>query len=178
MDLLEAGRDPRVVTVASMVHRRGRIHFEDLTGTRHYSPMPFYRQSKFATVAFGLELHRSPGFRQPQLHPAPLQHRPQFPHLRGIKKRALVLADHQRVDPVRVGRDVPQHGHGTPRRRAPRTVQPCPTRRRAAWGWGQVDRHLTHLMRSGSLPIGLTLAGIAGVKGADLGEPTSRAAQR
>ncbi len=58
LDLLEAGSDPRVVTVSSTVHRSGSIHFDDLTGERNYSPIAFYAQSKFANVLFGLELHR------------------------------------------------------------------------------------------------------------------------
>ena len=52
------GRDPRVVTVSSLEHRGGSIHFADLTGERSYSPRAFYQQSKFANVLFGLELDR------------------------------------------------------------------------------------------------------------------------
>jgi NAD(P)-dependent dehydrogenase (short-subunit alcohol dehydrogenase family) len=58
LDVLRAGHDPRVVTVTSTMHRRGRIRFEDLTGTRSYSPAMFYAQSKLANVLFGLELDR------------------------------------------------------------------------------------------------------------------------
>ncbi|MFC3493943.1 oxidoreductase [Glycomyces rhizosphaerae] len=58
MGLLEAGRDPRVVTVSSLAHGHGRIHFEDLTGERRYSSIAFYGQSKFANAVFGLELDR------------------------------------------------------------------------------------------------------------------------
>jgi len=47
-----------VVTVSSAEHKRGSIHFDDLTGERSYSPASFYRQSKFANVLFGLELDR------------------------------------------------------------------------------------------------------------------------
>ncbi|MEV4631104.1 oxidoreductase [Micromonospora sp. NPDC049523] len=58
LDILQRGNDPRVVTVSSGMHRRGRIHFDDLTGARRYSPTAFYCQSKFANVLFGLELDR------------------------------------------------------------------------------------------------------------------------
>jgi NAD(P)-dependent dehydrogenase (short-subunit alcohol dehydrogenase family) len=58
LDLLRAGRDPRVVTVTSDLHRGARIHFDDLTGARWYAPMRFYRQSKFANVVFALEFDR------------------------------------------------------------------------------------------------------------------------
>ncbi|MEU9112591.1 oxidoreductase [Streptomyces sp. NPDC048483] len=58
LDLLASGRDPRVVTVSSVNHRKGRLHFDDLTGERSYSPMGFYNQSKFANAVFGQELHR------------------------------------------------------------------------------------------------------------------------
>ncbi|MDG4833639.1 oxidoreductase [Solwaraspora sp. WMMD1047] len=58
LDLIRRSPDGRVVTVSSGVHRRGRIHFDDLTGERSYSPTGFYAQSKFANVLFGLELDR------------------------------------------------------------------------------------------------------------------------
>jgi NAD(P)-dependent dehydrogenase (short-subunit alcohol dehydrogenase family) len=50
--------DARVVTVSSLEHRGGSIHFDDLTGERSYSPRAFYQQSKFANVLFALELDR------------------------------------------------------------------------------------------------------------------------
>ena len=49
---------PRVVTVSSTLHKRGSIHFDDLSGERSYSPTAYYSQSKFANVLFGLELDR------------------------------------------------------------------------------------------------------------------------
>ncbi|WP_190087495.1 oxidoreductase [Streptomyces melanogenes] len=58
LDLLAAGRDPRVVTVSSVNHRKGRIRFDDLAGERGYSPMVFYDQSKLANAVFGHELQR------------------------------------------------------------------------------------------------------------------------
>jgi NAD(P)-dependent dehydrogenase (short-subunit alcohol dehydrogenase family) len=53
----EAGR-PRVVTVASIAHKRGRLNFDDLQSTRSYSPMQSYQQSKLADLMFALELDR------------------------------------------------------------------------------------------------------------------------
>ncbi|MFE0173824.1 oxidoreductase [Streptomyces sp. NPDC059002] len=58
LDLLTEGRDPRVVTVTSVNHRKARIRFDDLTGERRYSPMGYYDQSKLANAVFGRELHR------------------------------------------------------------------------------------------------------------------------
>jgi NAD(P)-dependent dehydrogenase (short-subunit alcohol dehydrogenase family) len=58
LDLLQAGSDPRVVTVTSIGHHGGRIHFDDLTGARTYAPVTYYDQSKFANVLFALELDR------------------------------------------------------------------------------------------------------------------------
>jgi NAD(P)-dependent dehydrogenase (short-subunit alcohol dehydrogenase family) len=52
------GGEPRVVTVSSTAHKSGTIHFDDLTGARRYARWPFYAQSKFANVLFGLELDR------------------------------------------------------------------------------------------------------------------------
>lgn len=56
LDRLAAGRDPRVVTVSSLEHRRGRIDFDDIDGARRYSPMGAYRQAKLANAVFGREL--------------------------------------------------------------------------------------------------------------------------
>lgn len=53
-----ADEDPRVVTVSSGLHRRGRIHFDNLHGEHGYSPSGYYSQSKLANVVFALELHR------------------------------------------------------------------------------------------------------------------------
>jgi NAD(P)-dependent dehydrogenase (short-subunit alcohol dehydrogenase family) len=50
--------DPRVVVLSSSLHRPGRIHFDDLTGAKSYSPTGFYAQSKFANTVFALELDR------------------------------------------------------------------------------------------------------------------------
>ena len=56
--IIAKGHDPRVVTISSGLHKRGRIHFDDLTGEQKYSPVAYYSQSKFANVLFGLELDR------------------------------------------------------------------------------------------------------------------------
>ncbi|MEU5160076.1 oxidoreductase [Streptomyces sp. NPDC020875] len=56
-DLL-TGDDPRVVTITSVTHHLGRIHWDDLDGARSYSPTRYYYQSKLANAIFGTELHR------------------------------------------------------------------------------------------------------------------------
>lgn len=59
LDLLAAGRrDPRVVTVTSVNHRKAHLRFDDLNGERDYRPMTFYDRSKLANAVFGHELHR------------------------------------------------------------------------------------------------------------------------
>ncbi|MFE0102437.1 oxidoreductase [Streptomyces sp. NPDC059009] len=58
LDLLAAGRDPRVVTISSVNHRQAALRFDDLDGERHYKPMAAYNQSKLANAVFGQELHR------------------------------------------------------------------------------------------------------------------------
>ncbi|HVK20367.1 MAG TPA: oxidoreductase [Actinokineospora sp.] len=58
LDVLKEGTDPRVVTVSSFMHKRGRVHFDDLHGEHKYSKTGYYAQSKLANVVFGLELHR------------------------------------------------------------------------------------------------------------------------
>jgi NAD(P)-dependent dehydrogenase (short-subunit alcohol dehydrogenase family) len=49
---------PRVVTVASIAHRRGRIDFEDLQSERSYSPFDSYARTKLANLLFAFELQR------------------------------------------------------------------------------------------------------------------------
>ena len=49
---------PRVVTLASIAHKRGRLDFDDLQSSTSYSPMGAYRQSKLANLMFALELDR------------------------------------------------------------------------------------------------------------------------
>jgi NAD(P)-dependent dehydrogenase (short-subunit alcohol dehydrogenase family) len=49
---------PRVVTIASIAHKTGRIDFDDLQSTRRYRPMVSYRQSKLADLMFAFELDR------------------------------------------------------------------------------------------------------------------------
>ncbi|WP_156755433.1 oxidoreductase [Actinokineospora pegani] len=58
IDVLKQGTGPRVVTVSSLLHRRGRIYFHDLDGQQNYDRAKFYAQSKLANVVFALELHR------------------------------------------------------------------------------------------------------------------------
>jgi NAD(P)-dependent dehydrogenase (short-subunit alcohol dehydrogenase family) len=51
-------QNPRVVTIASIAHKRGRIDFDDLQSTKQYSPMGAYQQSKLADLLFAFELDR------------------------------------------------------------------------------------------------------------------------
>ncbi len=48
----------RVVTLASLAHRRGRIDFDDLQSRQPYSPMGAYAQSKLGDLMFAFELDR------------------------------------------------------------------------------------------------------------------------
>jgi NAD(P)-dependent dehydrogenase (short-subunit alcohol dehydrogenase family) len=58
LDVLEAGTDPRVVTVSPTLHRRDRLRLDDLAGAGGHSTRALYGRSKLANVLFGLELHR------------------------------------------------------------------------------------------------------------------------
>ena len=49
---------PRVVAIASIAHRLGRLAFDDLQGERSYSGGKAYNQSKLANLVFALELDR------------------------------------------------------------------------------------------------------------------------
>lgn len=58
LDKIARSEDGRVVTVTSGLHKRGRIHFDDLHGESSYSRGKYYSQSKLANVVFALELNR------------------------------------------------------------------------------------------------------------------------
>ncbi|QMV18701.1 SDR family NAD(P)-dependent oxidoreductase [Granulicella sp. 5B5] len=55
---LGASPAPRVVTVASIAHQGGKIHFDDLQLARGYTPWGAYNQSKLANILFARELAR------------------------------------------------------------------------------------------------------------------------
>lgn len=57
MPLLEESAG-RIVAVASIAHKLGRIAFDDLMGEHQYQPMLAYCQSKLANLMYALELHR------------------------------------------------------------------------------------------------------------------------
>ena len=48
----------RVVTVASLAHRNGKIEFDNLQSERHYKPWDAYNNSKLANILFAKELDR------------------------------------------------------------------------------------------------------------------------
>jgi NAD(P)-dependent dehydrogenase (short-subunit alcohol dehydrogenase family) len=58
LPLLQASDQPRVVTVASSMHRIGSIDFDDLHGIRRYQRWSAYGQSKLANLLFTFELQR------------------------------------------------------------------------------------------------------------------------
>jgi NAD(P)-dependent dehydrogenase (short-subunit alcohol dehydrogenase family) len=58
LPLLRRANAPRVVSLSSLAHRTAFIDFNDLQGTRVYSPWKAYGQSKLACLMFALELQR------------------------------------------------------------------------------------------------------------------------
>jgi NAD(P)-dependent dehydrogenase (short-subunit alcohol dehydrogenase family) len=58
LDALRQSASPRVVTVASLAHKRGRINFDDLNARSRYRPWRAYNQSKLANLLFTMELDR------------------------------------------------------------------------------------------------------------------------
>ncbi|HEV7647580.1 MAG TPA: oxidoreductase [Actinophytocola sp.] len=58
LDRLARSEDGRVVTVSSNLHKRGRVHFDDLHGEHDYGRTKYYAQSKLANVVFAIELNR------------------------------------------------------------------------------------------------------------------------
>ena len=58
LPLLKCAKQPRVVSVSSLVHRMGKMDFDDLQAERKYSPQAAYGQSKLAMILFARELQR------------------------------------------------------------------------------------------------------------------------
>lgn len=58
LPLLLAAEGSRVVTVTSMMHRMGRLDFDDLQGERRYGKWAAYGASKLANLLFTYELQR------------------------------------------------------------------------------------------------------------------------
>jgi NAD(P)-dependent dehydrogenase (short-subunit alcohol dehydrogenase family) len=58
LDLLEKGRDPRIVVVASALYTRATLDLDHLDGAGSYSPGRAYSRSKLANVLFARELER------------------------------------------------------------------------------------------------------------------------
>lgn len=58
LPLLQKTPNARIVTVSSLAHRRGKIYFENLDGTKGYNRSMFYAQSKLANLLFAKELDR------------------------------------------------------------------------------------------------------------------------
>jgi NAD(P)-dependent dehydrogenase (short-subunit alcohol dehydrogenase family) len=53
-----AAEGSRIVTITSLMHKPGRIRFDDLQGERSYRAWGAYCQSKLANLLFARELHR------------------------------------------------------------------------------------------------------------------------
>ncbi|KQP15407.1 SDR family oxidoreductase [Methylobacterium sp. Leaf93] len=52
LDLVKASAPARIVNVASMAHKRGRIDLEDIDGARRYGALKAYSQAKLGNVLF------------------------------------------------------------------------------------------------------------------------------
>lgn len=58
LDKLRATEDARIVSTASIAHKRGKILFDDINAEKHYSAIPRYAMSKLANLYFAYELQR------------------------------------------------------------------------------------------------------------------------
>jgi Dehydrogenases with different specificities (related to short-chain alcohol dehydrogenases) len=58
LPLLQASEAPRIITIASIAHKRGRLNFDDLQYRQNYAPMKTYQQSKLANLMLALEMDR------------------------------------------------------------------------------------------------------------------------
>ncbi len=58
LDKLRATAGARVVSTASIAHKRGKIHFDDINAEKRYSATQRYAMSKLANLYFAYELQR------------------------------------------------------------------------------------------------------------------------
>jgi NAD(P)-dependent dehydrogenase (short-subunit alcohol dehydrogenase family) len=58
LDKICATANARIVSTASIAHRRGKINFDDINAKKSYRAWARYAQSKIANVYFGYELQR------------------------------------------------------------------------------------------------------------------------
>jgi NAD(P)-dependent dehydrogenase (short-subunit alcohol dehydrogenase family) len=58
LEIIEKTPNSRIVSVASIAHKKGYINFEDLNFEKKYSATTAYRQSKLACLMFAYELQR------------------------------------------------------------------------------------------------------------------------
>jgi NAD(P)-dependent dehydrogenase (short-subunit alcohol dehydrogenase family) len=57
-DFIERTPGSRIVNVSSLMHKRGKINFDDLNWEKSYSKWDAYSQSKLSNLLFSLELNR------------------------------------------------------------------------------------------------------------------------
>jgi NAD(P)-dependent dehydrogenase (short-subunit alcohol dehydrogenase family) len=58
LDKIRATANARIVSTASIAHRKGKINFDDINAKKSYSAWARYAQSKIANLYFGYELQR------------------------------------------------------------------------------------------------------------------------
>ncbi len=56
LDTIKVSSPARIITVTSMLHKRGKMDFDTFRGFDKYSAQTAYNQSKLANVMFGVEL--------------------------------------------------------------------------------------------------------------------------
>lgn len=84
---IEKTLNSRIVSVASIAHKQGKINFDDLNFEKKYSPMEAYKQSKLACLMFAYELQR---------------------RLKKANFKTLSVAAHPGVSITDIGRNVPR----------------------------------------------------------------------
>ena len=58
LDLLEQTPASRIVSLSSLAHQSGQIHFDDINLQKEYTPGKAYEQTKLACLMFAIEFQR------------------------------------------------------------------------------------------------------------------------
>ncbi len=153
LERLLAAPAGRVVSVSSVLHKSGRIDFDDLQGDEHYGRWRAYSQSKLANLLFAFELDRrarAAGVRLTSVAAHPGYANTNLQAGVGRSDREAARTRQPVLRPERRGRRAAAALRGDDRRRG--RLVPRPRRSRRAAGASPARRRIGRRSRRGERP--------------------------